>query len=100
MTIKCEKLLAIEIDHKLNFSVHVDDICKKAGQKLRVFFLSTILVIIFWNFTMFQYKSDSPHVKQILISSTKKLGIRVASRVAKRLKTQDISKYYEILKFG
>ena len=53
MTIKCGKLLAIEIDHKLNFSVHVDDICKKAGQKLRVFFLSTILVIIFWNFTMF-----------------------------------------------
>ena len=31
---KCEKLLGIKTDHKLNFNTHVDEICKKAGQKL------------------------------------------------------------------
>ena len=31
---KCEKLLGIKIDIKLNFNTHVDEICKKAGQKL------------------------------------------------------------------
>ena len=31
---KCEKLLGIKFDNKLNFSNHIDEICKKAGQKL------------------------------------------------------------------
>ena len=31
---KCEELLGIKIGNKLNFNTHVDDICKKAGQKL------------------------------------------------------------------
>ena len=31
--------------------------------------LATIVVIIFWNFTIFQYTSDSPQVKRNLISS-------------------------------
>ena len=31
---KCEKLLGIKIDNKLNFNTHVNVICKKAGQKL------------------------------------------------------------------
>ena len=31
---KCEKLLGIKIDNKLNFNTHVDEICKKAGRKL------------------------------------------------------------------
>ena len=31
---KCEKLLGIKIDNKLNFSNHIDETCKKAGQKL------------------------------------------------------------------
>ena len=31
---KCEKLLGIKIDNKLNFNTDVDEICKKAGQKL------------------------------------------------------------------
>ena len=31
---KCEKLLGMKIDSKLNFNMHVDEICKKAGQKL------------------------------------------------------------------
>ena len=29
----------------------------------------TILVIIYWNFTIFQYRSDSPQVKGNFISS-------------------------------
>ena len=32
-SIKCEKLLGIKIDNKLNFNIHVDEICKKAGMK-------------------------------------------------------------------
>ena len=31
---KCEKLLGIKIDNKLNFKTHVDEIYKKAWQKL------------------------------------------------------------------
>ena len=31
---KCEKLLDIKIDNKLNFNTQVDEIYKKAGQKL------------------------------------------------------------------
>ena len=30
---KYEKLLGIKIDHRLTFSAHIDEICKKAGQK-------------------------------------------------------------------
>ena len=30
---KCEKLLGIKIDRKLTFYTHIDEICKKAGQK-------------------------------------------------------------------
>ena len=31
---KCEKLLGIKIDNRLNFNNHNYEICKKAGQKL------------------------------------------------------------------
>ena len=31
---QCEKPLGIKIDNKLNFNTHVDEICKKVGQKL------------------------------------------------------------------
>ena len=31
---KCEKLLGVKLDYKLNFDSHIHDICKKAGQKL------------------------------------------------------------------
>ena len=31
---KCEKLLGIKINHKLTFNAHIDEICKKAGQKM------------------------------------------------------------------
>ena len=33
---KCGKLLVIKMNNKLNFNTHVDEICKKAGQKLNV----------------------------------------------------------------
>ena len=31
---KCEKLLGVKLDSKLNFNFHIHDICQKAGQKL------------------------------------------------------------------
>ena len=31
---KCEKLLGIKMYNKLNFNIHLDEICKKAGQRL------------------------------------------------------------------
>ena len=31
---KCEKLLGIKIDNKLTFNARIDEICKKAGQKM------------------------------------------------------------------
>ena len=34
---KWEKLLGIKIDHKLTFSARIDEICKRAGQKMNAF---------------------------------------------------------------
>ena len=31
---KCEKLLGVKTDQNLNFNGHINEICKKAGQKL------------------------------------------------------------------
>ena len=31
---KCEKILGIKIDNKLNFNTHVGEICQKGGQKI------------------------------------------------------------------
>ena len=31
---KCEKLLGIKIDQKLTFNAHIDEIRKRAGQKM------------------------------------------------------------------
>ena len=31
---KCEKLLGIKTDHRLTFTAHIDEICKKGGQKM------------------------------------------------------------------
>lgn len=48
-----------------------------------------IFFIIFWNFTKFLHRHDSPQIKQESISSMKKIvyGIQVAPEVVKRLKT-------------
>ena len=40
---KREKLLGIKIDNKLNFKTHVDEICKKAAQKLNALSRVTLL---------------------------------------------------------
>ena len=45
--------------------IKTEDICKDIAKDVE----STILVIIVWNFTIFQYRSDSPQVKQNLMSS-------------------------------
>ena len=36
--IKCEKLFSVQIDYKLAFNSHIDEICKIAGQKMNVLF--------------------------------------------------------------
>lgn len=38
---KYEKLLGVKIDQNLNINVHVNNICKKAGQKLSALFRIT-----------------------------------------------------------
>ena len=30
----CRKVLDVKFDNRLNFKIHIDDICKKAGQRL------------------------------------------------------------------
>ena len=47
----CEKLLGIKVDSRLNFNEHLDGTIKKASRN--IYALSTILVIIFWKFTIF-----------------------------------------------
>ena len=44
---KCEKLLGIKIDHKLTFDAHIDEICKKTGQKIN----ALSMVIPYMNIT-------------------------------------------------
>ena len=43
---KCGKLLGVNIDQKLNFNAHSNDICKKAGQKLNEFSKITFYIDI------------------------------------------------------
>ena len=43
---------------------------------------SAVLVIIFWNFTIIQYRPDSPQAKKRLDIQYCKLGIQVPSRVS------------------
>ena len=46
----------------------------------------TILVIIFWNFTIFQYRSNSPQVKGNLISSIANLVYELPHELPNDLK--------------
>ena len=52
----------------------------------------TILVIIFWQFTVFLLKFVSPQVKRDLVSRIKNFVIWVVSHVAEQLKTSDLRK--------
>ena len=52
----------------------------------------TILVIIFWQFTVFLLKFVSPQVKRDLVSSITNFVIWVVSHVAEQLKTSDLRK--------
>ena len=68
----------------------------------------TILVVIYWNFTIFQYRSDSPQVKGNFISSIANLvlelppdgGAYVPTQEKKGLGSQEIRKCQKNLKFG
>ena len=40
--ISCEKVLGVSFDSKLTFQAHIDNICKKASQKLNVISRITI----------------------------------------------------------
>ena len=49
-------------------------------------YFQTILVIIFWNLTMFQYRSDSVQVKQNVISSIAKVVYDLPHELPKELR--------------
>ena len=55
--IKCEKLLSAQIDYKLAFSSHIDEIYKKAGQKMNA--LSRIVLSFISRFKLFSFKMDA-----------------------------------------
>ena len=62
-----------------------------------------ILVIICWNFTIFEYKSDSPQAKGNLISSIANLVYGLPNELPNNLRdlgSQEIRKYQKNLKFG
>ena len=68
-----------------------------------IFTESTILVIIFWNFAMFQYRSDSPQAKRNLIFSIANLLYELPHELPNDLRligTYDFRKYQKNLKFG
>ena len=61
-----------------------------------------ILIIIFWNFTILQYRSDSPQVKRNLISSIANLVYELPHELPNDLrlrKSQEIRKYQKNIKF-
>ena len=62
-------------------------------------YLGAIAEIIFWNTVLFQNKFDSLQVKWYLKYDAK-FCLRVASQVAKQLKTQKTRKYYENINMG
>ena len=53
----------------------------------------TVLVIIYQNFTVFQYRSDSRQVERILISSTVNLVYELPHELPNNLTLQKIMKY-------
>ena len=60
----------------------------------------TIMVIIFWNFLIIQYWSESPQVKRHLISSVTNLVRELPYELSNDLGSQKIRKYQENVKFG
>ena len=69
-------------------------------QLIRATNQSTILTIIFWEFTVFPCKFDSPQVKQGLVSSIIKFLYELPDELPNYLKTLEIRKYYENLRTG
>ena len=62
--------------------------------------MPTILAIIFWNFTMFQYRSDLPKVKRNLISNIAKLVCQLPHELPNDLGLQKIRKYKKMSILG
>ena len=67
--------------------------------------LSTVLVIIFWNFIISQYRSDSPQVKRNLISSKTNLVYELPHKLPNSLRlrilgNQEIRKFQKNREFG
>ena len=62
-------------------------------------FRPTILVIIYWNFTVFQYRFDSPNIKRTLISSIANSVYELPHEVPNN-KTQDLRKLGNIRKIS
>ena len=63
--------------------------------------VSTIMILIFWNFTIFQFRSDSPEVKQSLIFSIRNLIYKYPHELPNDLrlsilKNQEISETSQI----
>ena len=61
---------------------------------------TTILVIIFWDYTMFQQRSDQPQVKQNMRASIVNLVYELPNELPDDLRSQEIGKHQEYLKFG
>ena len=56
----CYHMATLGIDASLSFFIMSDSV---------FLLVPTIMVIIFWNFTMFYYRPDEPQVKRNVISS-------------------------------
>ena len=62
------------------------------GCMCRCLYVTTILVIIFWNFTMFQYRSKSPQVKRNLLSSITNLVYKLPHELLNELRLGILAK--------
>ena len=65
-----------------------------------IYRLSTILVIIFWNFATFYYRSDLPRVKGNLISSTANLVYELPHKLPNDLRLRKLGIIREISNLG
>ena len=74
--------------------------CQRCFLKIALVTRVAILVIIFWNFTIFQYRSDSPQAKRNLISSMANLVYDFPHELPNDLRLYEIRRYQKSVKHG
>ena len=105
LTLKSFQLCLLVVFHRSNIWELNEHVFQKFESSLEVQRIKKkkkiqrILVIIFWNFTMLQYRSDSPQVKQKLIFSIANLVYELPHELPNDLRLRILGNQEKLEKF-